>query len=266
METLNEYREWLIHRIKQLTVWSKPSIETDIPNGMEVIEVDEEWPGPDLNIYEDAAEIVLEAGEYALLFGLPDLYRATRVRCPGFPLPMMAIDNAKERLGQCLAAVNELIAKGVSAAPTTALPPEAVPSQEESAKLARIEQMTREEKQALAVGLLVKHPDWSATRIAEYVGVDRRTLYHWAGFQTAWRAARAKDRQAIPRGSKSKDRTVEAYSTVTDGAAQAYTSPDDCEACGDPGGVHELNGKYYCRDCYLEKVKEDQEADDARYR
>ena len=337
METPLEVRDWLVDRIKALTDWSKPMTHADIPEGADVSEVDEEPPGPELNIYEDAAEIVREAGEHVLLLGLHDLYQATRIRsavtaqwpapeptvCEAaitgvagdstetmqeqassvienvqepasdateimqaaagdiarplvlpdvtqptsirsteIALPMLAIEDAKSLLGQCLAAVNELIEKGGHAAPAT-VPPALMLSQEEAAASALPIKRTKDENQMLALGLLHNHPDWSLQRIAKVVGVERRTLYNWKGFQTAWRAAKAKDTRAIPRGFKSSDGTIEAYPEIKRGNSEAYDPPDTCVSCGDVG-VHDFKGKNYCRGCYLKKVQEDQDAEDAR--
>lgn len=82
--TPNEYRQWLLEQIQPLTEWSEPEVE--------------------LNILEDAADIVREAGEIALRLGLPELYKATRVASP-----MLAVEVAKDDLGRCLSACNELI-------------------------------------------------------------------------------------------------------------------------------------------------------------
>ena len=228
-----------------------------MPEAADVEETDEEWE-PDLDAYETAAEIVREAGENALLFGLCDLYEATRLRSrvlcqwpapkpdvtegsaedvaeasdeiaqeaaekPVSPLAplsgheaglpytaeyapaMISIENAKMTLGHCLAAANDLIAQGTYVSPVAApVPPAAMPSQEEAAKLAQVQRLTTEEKQALAVGLLAKHPDWSLQRIADSIGVSRRTLYNWPQFRMAHRLTRAKDPGAIPKGFKTK--------------------------------------------------------------
>jgi len=130
--TLNEFRVWLLERIDLLTDLCEPMPpQAGVPKGAadapqqgvldcaaadvavleQASDVDDEeekpeWPGPDLSVFEDAADIVREAGEIALRLGLPDLYSGTRVRSP-----MLAIPVAKELLGRCLAACNELIAK-----------------------------------------------------------------------------------------------------------------------------------------------------------
>ena len=126
-----------------------------------------------------------------------------------------------------------------------------LPEEESSAETAAAaEQRTSEEKQALAIGLLCKHPDWPKSKIAEVVGVDRRTLYNWPVFQTAWRNTKAKDTAGIARGSKDKlSRTVEAYSPVTKCVPAAMSPP------------RSTPGKDYCRECYLEVVLEDQDDD-----
>jgi hypothetical protein len=137
-KTLTEFRVWLLEQIDLLTDLCEPMPpRAGVPEGVadaaqqregvldcaaakvavleDASDVDDEeekpeWPGPELSVFEDAADIVREAGEIALRLGLPDLYRATRVHSP-----MLAIPVAKELLGRCLAACNELIAE---AAPT----------------------------------------------------------------------------------------------------------------------------------------------------
>jgi hypothetical protein len=98
-----QFRQWLVTQIDLFTDWSKPMTDDDIPDGAEFTVVNEEPPGPDLNVFEDAADIVREAGEIALRFGLPDLFRECYVRTP-----MLAIRTAKETLGRCLAACDKL--------------------------------------------------------------------------------------------------------------------------------------------------------------
>ena len=103
MRTPLQFRQWLLHTIDRLDYRSKPLTRAEIPEGAEVFETDEEWPGPDDVVYESAADVVREAGEIALRFGLPDLYRECQVRSP-----MLRITLAKEMLGQCLEAVYKL--------------------------------------------------------------------------------------------------------------------------------------------------------------
>ena len=126
------------------------------------------------------------------------------------------------------------------------LPP---PKNTEVVSPAPAKERTTEENEALAIGLLSKHPDWSKKRIAQHVGVNRRTLYNWPRFEKAWRIAKAKDTEGVARGSKGKrNRKVEAYSAAK-----------KCD-CGDLA-TQDYNGKDYCRACYLDKVLEDQEAE-----
>jgi hypothetical protein len=246
-ETATEFREWLLHRLDRFEDWTKPMTEADIPEGVEVVEVDEDWPGPDVELIGmDAAKFVEEAGEIALRFGLPDLYRATRVHCcPEYRFQTLPIVDAKELLGRCLAAVNEMMERSAPAAPAAVA---AVPPQE-AADLAQAKKRTTAESEALAMSLLVSHPDWSKNKIAETVGVARRTLYNWPRFTAAWRAANAKDTKAVPRGFK-----------TSDGRIEAYTSPAKCASCGEIA-IESYKNEDYCRECYFEKVREEQEAE-----
>lgn len=68
-----------------------------------------------------------------------------------------------------------------------------------------------------AIALLVKRPDLTIPKIAKAVGVSRQTLYGWPHFRmAAEKAGKLKPRgsreRAAPRGHKSKDGRVEAYS------------------------------------------------------
>jgi hypothetical protein len=85
MMTPTEYRDWLVQQIDTITGWQNFDL--------------------DLHVNAEAADMVREAGEIALLLGRPDLYkRGTCVRSPLLALPV-----AKEMLGECLRAANELL-------------------------------------------------------------------------------------------------------------------------------------------------------------
>jgi len=193
------------------------------------------------DVYGEVCDIVREAGEIALQLGLPDTYRTTRVSSP------ITVATAKEMLAECLAACNQL--EKAAGTISSAVDVSVMPGVARAAAQSDLPKRTAEEKLWLAIGLLSQHPDWTKSKIAEQVGVDRRTLYNWPGFQAAWRAARAKDTNSIVRGSKGKDGRVEAHS-----------SPIECNSCGDPA-TETLKGIDYCRECYLEKVLEGQEAE-----
>lgn len=71
------------------------------------------------------------------------------------------------------------------------------------------------ELQDRALALLVRHPEWSDSKIAKTVGVSRTTLYKpsWLAYQRARETLRA-GKQAMPRGSKDAEtRSVEAWET-----------------------------------------------------
>jgi hypothetical protein len=94
MTTPIEYRDWLLQQIKMITEWQHFDL--------------------DLHVNEEAADMVREAGEIALLLGRPDLYRKTTcVRSPFLASPV-----AKEMLGECLRFANELIKEVGSTAST----------------------------------------------------------------------------------------------------------------------------------------------------
>lgn len=64
--------------------------------------------------------------------------------------------------------------------------------------------------EAKALALLVKHPEWTDTKIAETVGCHRTTLYNWPRFVAA-RAAMKDGRASTPRGSKYAGDGVESW-------------------------------------------------------
>lgn len=57
------------------------------------------------------------------------------------------------------------------------------------------------QKEALAVALLVQHPDWTNSKIADAVGCARTSLNRWPRFKLA-RAALQSGRPNLPRGQK----------------------------------------------------------------
>lgn len=73
----------------------------------------------------------------------------------------------------------------------------------------RRQEAGRNERRALQ--LLLEHPEWSVTRIAEEVGVSRRAVYNMPLFRAAWEARKA-GRGEFPRGwYRDKDGAMEAY-------------------------------------------------------
>lgn len=65
-----------------------------------------------------------------------------------------------------------------------------------------------------ALALLVRHPEWTQTKMAEAVGVSRQTLYRFSQYQTA-REALESGRTDIPRGFKDADGNLEAWECDT---------------------------------------------------
>jgi len=55
--------------------------------------------------------------------------------------------------------------------------------------------------EALALAMLVEHPDWPDKKIAEAVGVNRTTLYNWPNFKKAKEALK-QGKKKFPKGSK----------------------------------------------------------------
>ena len=56
----------------------------------------------------------------------------------------------------------------------------------------------------LALAMLVEHPDWSDTKIAKAVGVNRTTLYDWPNFKKAKEALK-QGQNDLPKGSKNSE-------------------------------------------------------------
>lgn len=65
-------------------------------------------------------------------------------------------------------------------------------------------------KEALALAVLVDHPDWTHKRIAEAAGCHEKSLNRMKKFMAA-KAALEQGQSGIPRGSKAKDGTIEAW-------------------------------------------------------
>jgi hypothetical protein len=115
IHTPQHLREWISAQIQILSDWSKPLVRevgSDSQGAVDDGDADQGWSEPELNVYEDAAQIVRQASEYCLLFGLPDLYRECQVRTK-----MLAIPVAKELLGRCLQACDSLPATLTVAGP-----------------------------------------------------------------------------------------------------------------------------------------------------
>jgi hypothetical protein len=73
-----------------------------------------------------------------------------------------------------------------------------------------------------AIVLLIRQPTWALARIAEYLGVNRQTLYGWKDFrEAATRLGRMK-----PRGSQQKTSTPRRGHKTSDGQVEAYTDDE----------------------------------------
>lgn len=62
---------------------------------------------------------------------------------------------------------------------------------------------------AKVLAVLIEHPDWSNTKIAEEAGINRTTLYDYPEFKAA-RKMQKQNKEKIPRGSKDQVGNVEA--------------------------------------------------------
>jgi hypothetical protein len=160
--------------------------------------------------------------------------------------------NALNKMVQCRDDVNKVLLEMVLR--DSATEPGEPTTKEAEVKSVPASERTTEENEALAIALLVRHPDWTIKRIAKQVGVDRRTLYNWKTFRDTWRVAKAKDTEGMARGCKGKDGSIEAYSSTA-----------KCASCGDLA-IERFEGKDYCQTCYFEKVREDQEAEQRKGR
>jgi hypothetical protein len=85
--------------------------------------------------------------------------------------------------------------------------------------------LTQEEREALAIGCLFQHPDWSIPEIARCVGVNRQTLHGWPKFVKAAEASgRLKHRRRKGEGG-----TRRRGHKTTDGRIEAYSDPSEDE-------------------------------------
>jgi DNA-binding transcriptional regulator YiaG len=76
--------------------------------------------------------------------------------------------------------------------------------QPETARSDDAEKKNEPTGEPLALAMLVKHPDWSDTKIAKYIGVSRTTLYDWPNFKKA-KDALKQGKTDLPRGSKNAE-------------------------------------------------------------
>ena len=74
----------------------------------------------------------------------------------------------------------------------------------------------RPSKEALALGVLADHPEWSDTHIAKKAGCNRTTLYTFKKFMAAREILR-EGKSNLPRGSKFPDDGMEAWDNEGDG-------------------------------------------------
>ena len=74
----------------------------------------------------------------------------------------------------------------------------------------------RPSKEALALAVLADHPDWTDKKIAEAAGCNRTSLYDFPKYQTAREILR-KGKNDLPRGSKYRDKGIEALDNEGDG-------------------------------------------------
>ncbi|MBN2019293.1 MAG: hypothetical protein JW749_03610 [Sedimentisphaerales bacterium] len=65
-------------------------------------------------------------------------------------------------------------------------------------------------KEAQALICLVEHPEWSNTKIAKAIGVNRTTLYKWKFFKDSRKLMKEKERK-IPYGNKDETGKIEAW-------------------------------------------------------
>jgi hypothetical protein len=66
------------------------------------------------------------------------------------------------------------------------------------------------DREALAIGVLVKHPEWEVTKIAETAGVHRATLYRSRTFSAALKLCQGTAQREflnnVPKGARTVDR------------------------------------------------------------
>jgi len=93
--------------------------------------------------------------------------------------------------------------------------------------------------EAHALAMLVQHPDWTDTQIADAVGVNRTTLYNWDSFKRA-RAELKRGRTDRPSGHRNKS-IDSAGDTVVD--IDGVHAGMKCRHCGDDVSA------WTCREC-----------------
>ena len=107
---------------------------------------------------------------------------------------LLATQEQAERLGEKLRHIAQLLQKP----PDKDGQGEPTSSGDKAGDTQRTNGLTGE---ALALAMLVEHPDWPDTKIAKAVGVYRTTLYDWPNFKKAKEALK-QDKKELPRGSK----------------------------------------------------------------
>ena len=81
---------------------------------------------------------------------------------------------------------------------------------------APISKRTGASKEAIALGVLADHPDWSDIEIAKSAGCNRTSLYAFPKFMAAKKILR-RGKDALTRGSKYQDGGLEAWDNEDDG-------------------------------------------------
>lgn len=98
----------------------------------------------------------------------------------------------------------------------------------------------------MALALITEHPEWTIKKIAQTVGVTRRTLYNWETFQNVWKLMRAKA-GTLPSGFRNANGDVE-----------AIQMEEECDVCGNVAlGCND--GRWLCRECLNRQDIEDYE-------
>jgi hypothetical protein len=110
------------------------------------------------------------------------------------------------------AGLRSLVGSAVVSTPTTL---STIPANPNAGVLCQAGQTPPPSKKALALAVLIDHPDWSDKAIAQAIGVSRTTLYDWKAYKSA-REMLKRARSEMPRDFIKRDGGLEAWDAKDD--------------------------------------------------
>jgi hypothetical protein len=111
-------------------------------------------------------------------------------------------------------------------------------------------------KIAMALALLVDHPDWTDKAIAEAVGCSGAYLSNNRRYRAARKAIKGQGQDDRQRSRKHRGSAMDEYADALKEPLPVVTC--SAKGCDDPAGKNEQDellthkGKPYCRECWLE--------------